>query len=49
VLRLDVKINSRLRHGGFQVGQASLTRPDVCGKVDAIIRPANLNFELPGE
>jgi nickel transport protein len=45
----DGRINIRLRHGGFQVIQASLTRPDASGKADEVIHSANLNFELPGE
>jgi len=43
----DGKINIRLRHGGFQVIQASLSRPDASGKADEIVHSANLNFELP--
>ena len=43
----DGEINIRLRHGGFQVIQASLSRPDVSGKADEIVHSANLNFELP--
>jgi nickel transport protein len=45
----DGRINIRLRHGGFQVIQASLTRPDASGKADEVIHSANLNFELPEE
>jgi nickel transport protein len=42
----DGEINIRLRHGGFQVIQASLSRPDASGKADEIVHAANLNFEL---
>jgi nickel transport protein len=45
----DGRINIRVRHGGFQVIQASLTLPDASGKADEIIHAANLNFELPEE
>ena len=43
----DGRINLRVRHGGFQVVQASLNRPDPSGKADEVIHSANLNFELP--
>jgi len=43
----DGRINVRLRHGGFQVIQASFNRPDASGKADEVIHAANLNFELP--
>ncbi len=43
----DGRINIRVRHGGFQVIQASLTLPDASGKADEVIHAANLNFELP--
>jgi nickel transport protein len=43
----DGEINIRLRHAGFQVIQASLSRPDASGKADEIVHAANLNFELP--
>jgi len=43
----DGKINIRLRHGGFQVIQASLSLPDASGRADEIVHSANLNFELP--
>ena len=42
----DGGINIRLRHAGFQVIQASLSRPDASGKADEIVHSANLNFEL---
>jgi nickel transport protein len=45
----DGRINIRVRHGGFQVIQASLTLPDASGKADEVIHAANLNFELPEE
>jgi len=45
----DGRINIRLRHGGFQVIQASLTGPDASGKADEVVYAANLNFELPEE
>ena len=45
----DGRINVRVRHGGFQVIQASLTLPDPSGKADEIVHSANLNFELPEE
>jgi nickel transport protein len=45
----DGHINIRLRHPGFQVIQASLTRPDASGRADEIVHSANLNFELPEE
>jgi nickel transport protein len=43
----DGRINIRLRHGGFQVIQASLALPDASGKADEIVHSANLNFEVP--
>lgn len=45
----DGGINIRVRHGGFQFIQASLSRPDVSGKSDEIIHTANLNLELKEE
>jgi nickel transport protein len=45
----DGAINIRLRHGGFQVIQASLTRSIDSEKADQVIHSANLNFELPEE
>jgi nickel transport protein len=45
----DGEINIRVRHGGFQVIQASRTQPDVSEKADEVIYSTNLNFELPGE
>ena len=45
----DGRINIRVRHGGFQVIQASLTLPDASGKADEVVHSANLNFELPEE
>jgi len=45
----DGTINVRLRHGGFQVIQASLTRPLASEKADEVIYSTNLNFELPEE
>ena len=43
----DGLVNLRVRRGGFQVVQASLSRPDPSGKADEVIHSANLNFELP--
>ncbi len=43
----DGGINIRVRHGGFQVIQASLSKPDASDKADEVIHSANLNFELP--
>jgi nickel transport protein len=43
----DGEINIRLRHGGFQVIQATLTRPISSGKADEVIHSTNLNFEIP--
>jgi len=43
----DGAINIRLRHGGFQVIQASLTRSITSEKADEVIHSTNLNFELP--
>lgn len=43
----DGRINVRVRHGGFQVIQASLSRPNASDKADEVIHSANLNFELP--
>ncbi len=45
----DGEINIRLRHGGFQVIQATLTRPIVSEKADEVIHSTNLNFEIPEE
>jgi nickel transport protein len=45
----DGEINIRLRHGGFQVIQATLTRSIASDKADEAIHSTNLNFELPGE
>jgi nickel transport protein len=45
----DGVINIRLRHGGFQVIQASLIRSIASEKADEVIYSANLNFELPEE
>jgi nickel transport protein len=45
----DGAINIRLRHGGFQVIQASLTRSLDSEKADRVIHSANLNFVLPEE
>ena len=45
----DGTINIRLRHGGFQVIRASLTRSLDSEKADQVIHSANLNFELPEE
>jgi nickel transport protein len=43
----DGGINIRLRHGGFQVIQATYTRPIATEKADRVIHSTNLNFELP--
>jgi nickel transport protein len=45
----DGGINIRLRHGGFQVIQASVTRSIASEKADEVIHSTNLNFELPEE
>ena len=45
----DGGINIRLRHGGFQVIQASLTRSIASEKADEVIYSTHLNFELPEE
>ena len=45
----DGGINIRLRHGGFQVIQASLTRSIASEKADEVIHSTNLNLELPEE
>ena len=45
----DGGINIRLRHGGFQVIQASLTRSIDSEKADEVIHSTNLNFVLPEE
>jgi nickel transport protein len=45
----DGRINIRLRHGGFQVIQASVTRAIASGKADEVIHSTHLNFELPEE
>ena len=45
----DGEINIRIRHGGFQVIQATLTRPIASEKADQVIHSANLNFEIPEE
>jgi nickel transport protein len=45
----DGKINIRLRHGGFQVIQATLKRSIASEKADEVIHSTNLNFELPEE
>jgi nickel transport protein len=45
----DGAINIRLRHGGFQVIRASLTRSIASERADEVIHSANLNFELPEE
>ena len=42
-------INIRVRHGGFQVIQASFTRSIAAEKADEVIHSTNLNFELPEE
>jgi nickel transport protein len=43
----DGGINIRLRHGGFQVIEASVTRALASEKADEVIHSASLNFELP--
>jgi nickel transport protein len=43
----DGAVNVRVQHAGFQVVQASLSRPDTSGKADEVIYTSNLNFELP--
>jgi nickel transport protein len=43
----DGGINIRLRHGGFQVIQATVTRSIASEKADEVIHSTNLNFELP--
>jgi nickel transport protein len=45
----DGAINIRLRHGGFQVIQAGLTRALASEKADEVIYSTHLNFELPEE
>jgi len=45
----DGRINIRVRHGGFQVIQASLTRSIASEKADEVIYSTNLNFELPDQ
>jgi nickel transport protein len=45
----DGRINIRLRHGGFQVIQATLTRALSSEKADEVIHSSHLNFELPAE
>jgi nickel transport protein len=45
----DGAINIRVRHGGFQVIQASLTRSIASEKADEVVYSTNLNFELPEE
>jgi nickel transport protein len=45
----DGGINIRVRHGGFQVIQASLDRPDASHEADKVIYSTNLNLELPEE
>jgi hypothetical protein len=45
----DGAINIRLRHGGFQVIQASVTRSLASEKADQVIHSTHLNFELPEE
>ena len=45
----DGRINIRVRHGGFQVIQASFTRSIAGEKADEVIHATNLNFELPEE
>jgi nickel transport protein len=45
----DGEINIRVRHGGFQVIQASFTRPIASEEADEVIYSTNLNFELPLE
>jgi nickel transport protein len=45
----DGGINIRLRHGGFQVIEASVARSLSSEKADEVIHSASLNFELPEE
>ena len=45
----DGRINVRVRHGGFQVVQASSHRPHASDEADEVIHSANLNIELPEE
>jgi len=45
----DGGINIRVRHGGFQVIQATCTRSAASEKADEVIHSTNLNFELPEE
>jgi nickel transport protein len=45
----DGAINIRLRHGGFQAIQASVTRAIASDKADEVIHSTHLNFELPEE
>jgi nickel transport protein len=45
----DGRINIRVRHGGFQVIQATLTRSIASEKADEVIYSTHLNFELPEE
>ncbi len=41
----DGRINIKLRHGGFQLVQASLHRPYESPEADEVIHTTNLNFE----
>jgi len=43
----DGTLNIRIRHSGFQVLQASLTRPYSGAEAEEVIHSANLTFELP--
>ncbi len=43
----DGRVNVRIRHGGFQLVEATLKAPDASGKADEIVRTSTLNFELP--
>jgi nickel transport protein len=45
----DGGINIRVRHGGFQVIQASFDRPHASQEADKVIYSTHLNFELPEE
>jgi nickel transport protein len=45
----DGAINIRVRHGGFQVIQATRTLAVASEKADEVIYSTNLNFELPEE
>jgi nickel transport protein len=45
----DGRINIRVKHGGFQVIQASFTRSIASEKADRVIYSTNLVFELPAE